>query len=96
MRIKLEWEDGPVFASVKAPGLGQGDYRALTVKIHGKPFSVWVNYITFFADDPSYMRSVDEQLVASMERMFARIFTDACAAIPEGTDLMLGKGSETP
>ena len=92
MRFRLEWEDDPVFATARNPLMG--DYRALTVKINGKPFSVWVALDVmnrYRVDDPDYMRMVDEQLIATMERMFAKVFIDACAAIPEGTDLLVDK-----
>ena len=90
MRIKLEYDDGPVFATVKVPvGRGLSDYRALTVKINGKPFSTWVNYSPFYSVDEHYLRMIDEQLIASMERIFEKIFMDACAAVKEGTDLLV-------
>jgi hypothetical protein len=91
MRFKLEYEDDPVFATVRHQG---ERYRSLLVKINGKPFSTWVHLDFVYdlrCDDPNYMRAVDENLVAAMERMFERVFNDACAAVPEGTDLMIDK-----
>jgi hypothetical protein len=96
MRIRLEYDDGPVFSTVKMPIAG--DYRALLVRINGKPFSVWRTLdvaARFIGDEKRYMEEVDRLLVAAMERMFEKVFMDACAAIPEGTDLMdETKGSE--
>lgn len=65
MRLKLEYEDDPVFATVK---YRKSDYRALTLKINGKPFSVWVTLdlvYQFRRDDPDYMREIDRSLVAA-------------------------------
>jgi hypothetical protein len=89
MRLKLEYEDDPVFATVK---YRKSDYRALTLKINGKPFSVWVTLdlvYQFRRDDPDYMREIDRSLVAAMERMLEKIFLDAVGAIPDGSDLMI-------
>jgi hypothetical protein len=91
MRLRLEYDDDPVFATV---GRNTEIYRTLMVKINGKPFSVWVTLDIVYElrrDDPNYIREIDRSLVAAMERMFERIFTEACAAIPEGTNLMLGE-----
>lgn len=89
MRLKLEWDDNPTFATVKFNG---GDYRAFTLKIDGKAFSTWVHLdivYQFRRDDPDYMRAVDEQLIGAMERMLGNVFSKACGAITEGTDLMI-------
>jgi len=90
MRLRLEWEDDLAFATVQSSG---GDYRALTLKINGKPFSVWVTLdvvYQFRRDDPNYIREIDKSLIAAMERMFEKVFFDAVGAIPAGTDLMIG------
>jgi hypothetical protein len=89
MRIRLEYDDDPVFATV---GHRTEQYRTLMVKINGKPFSAWVTLDIVYAyrrDDPNYIREIDKSLVAAMERMLGKIFTEACAAVPEGTDLMI-------
>lgn len=95
MRIRLEWEDDPVFATMSHPQFGE--YRALTVKINGKPFSVWVVLDVVYRyrlNDSGYMKMIDDNLIATMERMFTKIFVDACAAIPDGTDLVKEKPSD--
>jgi hypothetical protein len=103
MRIRLEYEDGPVFGTVRSgPMFGTvsepTEYRALVVKIGGKPFTVWRRLdiaARFLSDDKRYIEQIDRALVAAMERMFEKVFLDACAAVPEGTDLMdEKKGSE--
>jgi hypothetical protein len=86
MRIRLDFDDGPVFSTVRWLG---GRHRALVVKINGKPFSVWrtlEDYEQYRGED--YMRAVDDALIAAMEQMFTNIFMDACAAIPDGTELL--------
>ena len=84
MRIKLELEDFR-FATTRWAG---GDTRWLQVVVGGKPFSVWV---TLDRNDVfrglHYGEEVDKSLIAQMEYMLAKILTDACAAIPEGTQL---------
>jgi hypothetical protein len=92
MKLRIEWEDDPVFATVKYNG---SDYRALTLKIKGKPFSTWVTLDVVYQyrrDDPNYMREIDRSLIGAMERMFEKIFMDAIGAIPDGTDLMINRG----
>jgi hypothetical protein len=88
VRIRLEYEDGPVFATLGGP---LGSYRTLLVKINGKPFTAWcvldsTGYMSI--DHERYAKEIDKALVASMERMLGKVFLDACAAVPEGTDLM--------
>lgn len=94
MRIRLEWDDGLVFATLKAPTIGSalgtvGDYRALTVRVNDKPFTVWVAYSDspLLNYDRNYREEIDKALIARMERTFEKIFFKACAAIEEGTDL---------
>jgi len=89
MRISLEYEDEPAFATVRHSKVG--DYRVLLVKVNGKPFSTWANVAPIFLGDRHYMEQIDRSLVAAMERMLKKVFTDACAAIPEGTDLLVDK-----
>jgi hypothetical protein len=95
MRLRLEFEDVVAFSTISGGPLG--DYRALMVKINGKPFSVWrtldVANWYLLRDDKHYVEEIDKALVAAMERMLEKVFMDACAAIPEGTDLMIGPKS---
>lgn len=89
MRLRLEYEDYPAFATMMFQGQR---YRAMTVKVHGKPFSVWVRLDLVFQgmeDDPAYMKEIDDNLVAAMERMLTNLFYEVCAAVPEGTDLLI-------
>lgn len=88
MRIRLDYEDNPVFTTITAPLIGK--YRTLIVKINGKPFSAWrtINEYEFFHNDERYIKQVDEMLIGVMERMFEKIFVDACGAIPEGKNLL--------
>lgn len=88
MRIKLEYEDGPVFSTVQYPS---GRYRAMMIKIDGKPFTTWrtIEAREFYlsGSDQQYLEEIDKTLVASMERMLTKVFLDAVAAVPEGTEL---------
>jgi hypothetical protein len=95
MRIKLEYDDGPVFSTLTNPLLkGQEKFRTMMVRINGKPFSVWRTVDPLELEFRSirgtqdYMKAVDEALVAAMEKMFTRIFEDAVAAIEPGTELL--------
>jgi len=93
MRIKLEYEDGPVFSTVlKMPGTlgGPVKYRAMMVKINGRPFTAWrdISEYEMYYHSEGYMREVDNALAAAMEKMLTKVFLDACAAVPEGTDLL--------
>ena len=90
MRIKLEYDDGPVFSTLTHPIPGTTDkLRCMIVKINGKPFSVWrtvdpVEIDHYRGRDSAY--EIDQALVAAMEKMFEKIFLDACAAIEPGTE----------
>jgi hypothetical protein len=90
VRIKLEYEDGPVFGTFLAEPAGL--YRSMIVKINGKPFVVWAKLETetyYMQDKSRYVEEIDKALIASMERMLTKAFNDACAAVPEGVDMML-------
>jgi hypothetical protein len=95
MRIRLEYEDGPVFGTFRGPL--EDSYRAVLVKINGKPFTVWrtlnLTY-GYLMGDKRYIEEVDKALIASMERMLEKILFDACAAIPEGTNLLEKKEAQ--
>jgi hypothetical protein len=97
MRIRLEYEDGPVFSTMSHPLPGTiEEFRAMTVRINGKPFSVWRTVDPFETNramrgakhGEEYMRHVDEALIAAMEKMLTKIFEDACAAVEPGTELL--------
>jgi len=90
MRLKLDLEDCVRFSTLSHPT--QGSYRCLQVKVNGKVFSVWQTMDEYRAlylrDDMDYMAVMDAALVAAMEKMLSKILADACAAVPEGTDLL--------
>lgn len=91
MRIKLDMDDMLSFSTLTHPQLGQ--HRALVIKVQGKTFSVWHSidrlYLTPYSlNDKDYIREIDTMLVKSMEQMLTKIFTDACAAVPVGTELL--------
>jgi len=95
MRIRLEYDDGPVFSTVSHPIPGtMENFRAMTVRINGKPFSVWRTVDPIEMDfhrtigNKDYMEEVDRALIAAMEKMFEKILLDACAAIEPGTELL--------
>lgn len=96
LRLELEYDDRPVFSTFRTPMAG--DYRALLVRINGKPFTAWrtldIAY-NYLRDDERYVEEIDKALVAALERMLEKVFLDACAAIPEGTDLMCDRGDDT-
>jgi hypothetical protein len=89
MRIRLEYDDRPLFTTLTGP-LGQ--HRVLLIRVNGKRFTVWRmlrgDEFLFARDDKLYLEEVDKALIASMEKLFEKMFLDACAAIPEGTDLL--------
>lgn len=92
MRIKLDYEDRLAFSTIGSPGLGQQQHRTLAIRTGGKNFAVWRTVepieLAYHAGDESYMREIDRMLVASMERMLTKLFTDAVAAVPEGAELL--------
>lgn len=96
MRIKLEYDDGPVFGLTTHPLPGvEETLRYLMVRIDGKPFSVWrtmdpYEQLCFCTPEQQkdYLQAVDNALVAAMEKMFEKILTEACAAIAPGTELL--------
>ena len=85
MKILLEPEDAH-FSTLSGPFVR---YRALLVKVNGKPF-VTTRTVENFREsyDDTFSKSVDLALIESMERMLTKVFNDACAAVPEGVDLM--------
>jgi hypothetical protein len=86
MKLVLEYDD--VHFGI-ARSKNHGQYRYLMVTIDGKPFSVWRTVDSFEVErGEHYMRHIDEMLAAQMEIMLKKIFSDACAAIPEGTPLL--------
>ncbi len=87
MRLKLDPDDIHTFSTIQHPMLGT--HRTLVVKINGKAFNVWrsIDGLEFYSGE-GYMQEVDRMLVASMERMLTKVFVDACAAVPEGTELL--------
>jgi hypothetical protein len=86
VRLRLEYDDHPVFSTFRGT---LGEFRALAVRIKGKPFVMWrsIDRALHFPDE-EYMRAIDNDLVASMERVLTKVFLDACAAVPEGVDLL--------
>lgn len=90
MRLKLDIDDGLRFSTLSNPTLGS--YRTLMVKVNGKAFSVWMTMdehrALYLRDDRHYMEEVDAALVAAMEKMLTKLFNDACAAVPVGTELL--------
>ena len=57
MRLKLEYDDAPVFGTIKGPL--KSELRALVVKINGKPFTTWARLETYMyrVYDDEYMRT---------------------------------------
>lgn len=93
MKIRLEYDDGPVFSTLSHPRLGaQEKFRCMMVRIDGKPFTVWRTVhpmeLDYRRNVLAYMDEIDKALVAAMEKMFEKIFLDACAAIEPGTELL--------
>lgn len=96
MRIKLEYEDRLVFSTViiPAPGL-QLQQRTLVVKVGDKAFSVWCSIEPLevwqwrgYGEPNRYLQEIDAALIAAMEQMLTKILADACAAVPEGANLL--------
>ena len=85
MKILLEHEDTH-FSTLSGPF---ARYRVLMVRVNGKPF-VTIRTVENFREfyDEDFSKSVDKLLVDSMEKMLSKVFNDACAAVPEGVDLM--------
>lgn len=82
MRIKLDFEDYH-YVTTFSP---LGEHRFLIVSVDGKPFGVH-RQIEAFSSERS-KEYIDRYLVEQMEVMLRKIFTDACAAIPEGTEIL--------
>lgn len=83
MRIKLELEDFR-FATT----YGQMDVRWLVVRVGGKPFSVCRELEPRFIRSDASTEWLDRHLIKKMEIMLGQILTDACAAIPPGTEIL--------
>ena len=85
MKIILERDD-VTFSTLSGPF---ARYRVLMVKVNGKPF-VTTRTVENFREtrEDNFAKYVDHALIESMERMLTKVFNDACAAIPEGVDLM--------
>ena len=89
MKIKLELEDYRLATTRENIG---GETRWLMVKIGEKPLAVWVKLDTYHWPDPKMEEFYERQLVERMEFMLEKILKDACAAIPEGTEIPLREG----
>lgn len=89
MRLKLEHDDNLTFGTFQHSA---GQYRTMMVTIGEKKFNVWrtvePHESAYHYGDESYMREIDRALVAAMEQMLTKLFTDACAAVKEGAQLL--------
>jgi hypothetical protein len=85
MKIKLELDD---FRFGTTRNEVTGEVRWLLVTIEGKPFLVWRRMDGYRWPDPKRDESYDRLLVEKMEFMLRKVFVDACAAIPPGTQLL--------
>jgi hypothetical protein len=86
MKIKLELEDFR-FATTRENAYGEA--RWLIVHIEGKPFCVWRQLTPQGGfRNPKEDEYIDRLLIEKMELMLRKVFVDACAAIPPGTELL--------
>ena len=86
MKIQLELEDFR-FATTNWE---RGDIRWLLIKIGGKQFSVRREIEAGFdwGDEQQRNAQIDKYLIQEMQIMLAQILRNACAAIPEGTQIL--------
>ena len=84
MKIELEREDA-TFSTLSGP---YGSYRALMVRIGGKPFVTTRTVESFHEAHPQYAKNVDEILIKAMERILTKILEKACLEVPEGVELI--------
>jgi hypothetical protein len=82
MRIKLDLEDYRYVTTFSTIG----EHRFLIVNVDGKPFGVHRQIERFSSEHQK--EYIDRYLVERMEVMLRKILTDACAAIPEGTEIL--------
>lgn len=88
MRIKLDIED-VAFVSTSIQHLG--DLRWMVVRVGERQFCVRREIkgtAALYFDREKYIRQVDELLIREMEVMLAKVFVDACEAVPPGTELV--------
>jgi hypothetical protein len=89
MRIKLDYEDNPIFSTLAMSGTSD-KYRQLMVNINGKLFCVWrtIDKQREYLLCEDYMKNIDAALIERMEKMLTKVFEDACAAVEVGKDLL--------
>ena len=89
MKIQLELDDFR-FTTMRSE---LGETRVLLVTIEGKPFAVYKQKNDEYRwPDPKRDEAFDRLLIQIMERMLRKVFVDACAAIPDGTNLLEDEG----
>ena len=96
VRIRLEYDDRPVFSTLTRPDLGARGvpttYRTMMVRVGGRTFNVWrtVDQYEMYIDSvrEDYINEIDRALVAAMEQMLTQVFVNACAAVPDGAQLL--------
>lgn len=64
-----------------------GSYRMLSVRLNGRPFSVWYKLNAWNMEDSNYMKYVDEHLAVQFEQMLEKLLAVTIAKVPE-TDLI--------
>ena len=81
MKITLELDD---FRFYTTRNDIQAEVRWLVVDVGGKLFTVWQRLDMYRWDRPERDAYFDRVLIEKMQRILAKIMTDACAAIPDG------------
>ena len=86
IHLELDHEDGFRFLTTRS---AVGPYRALQIKINGRPFATWYRLDDQrMSYDENYMKNVDQELARQFERMVEKLLAKAIADAPEGVDLL--------
>ena len=80
MKITLELDD---FRFYTTRNDIQAEVRWLVVDIGGKPFSVWQQRDLYHWPTPERDDHFNRVLIEKMQRILAKIMTDACASLPD-------------
>lgn len=90
MHIELDQRDA-TFTNLSGPF---GTYRALIVRIAGKPFFTMRSIETFMEHNPNYAENTDRVLIQSMAHILTRILEKSCLEVPEGVELLTPEEDE--